>query len=81
MATKTLQSRIIAKHDTEDHWNLAQNFIPKLGEIIIYDIDDNHEYERIKIGDGVTKVANLPFNNETMTETELDTMWNTVFGS
>lgn len=35
-----------------------------MGEIIIYDIDDTHNYERIKIGDGVSVVTELPFYQE-----------------
>lgn len=58
---KHLNSRIQHKHDTEVNWNKATNFIPKQAEIIVYDIDDNYFYERIKIGDGVTPVTNLPF--------------------
>lgn len=81
MATKTLQTRIIAKHDTEANWIKAQNFIPKAGELIIYDIDDNYDYERIKVGDGCTNVTSLPFSNVTMTEDEFDEMWTGVFGS
>lgn len=61
MAEKNIKSRIVHKHDTELNWSKATNFIPKQGEIIIYDIDSNHSYERIKIGDGTTKVNNLPF--------------------
>lgn len=61
MAEKNIKSRIVHKHDTELNWNKATNFIPKQGEIIIYDIDSNHSYERFKIGDGITKVNNLPF--------------------
>lgn len=62
MSEKTIPSRIIHKHDTEENWLKAVNFTPKQGEIIIYDIDDNHEYERFKIGDGVTNVNILPFS-------------------
>lgn len=61
MAEKNIKSRIVHKHDTESNWSKAINFIPKQGEIIIYDIDSNHSYERFKIGDGITKVNNLPF--------------------
>lgn len=53
--------RIIQKHETEANWNKATKFIPKLGEVIIYDPDANHTTSRIKIGDGTTVVANLPF--------------------
>ena len=60
MAEKNLNARIIHKHDTEENW-LKSSFIPKQGEIIIYDIDSSHSYERIKVGDGTTNVNNLPF--------------------
>ena len=58
---KEIKSRIQQKHDIEANWKLAVNFIPKQGEIIIYDIDDNYDYERFKIGDGITKINDLPF--------------------
>ena len=58
---KQLVGRIIHKHDIEENWNKATGFIPKQGEIIVYDIDDNYTYERFKIGDGNTTVVNLPF--------------------
>lgn len=61
MVEKIMKTRIIHKHDTEENWNKATNFIPKQGEIIVYDVDAIHTYERFKIGDGVTNVNNLPF--------------------
>ena len=62
MATeKEILGRIAQKHDTEANWNKAKTFIPKKGEIIIYDTDASHNYERMKIGDGSTSVVNLPF--------------------
>ena len=61
MAEKTIKSRIIHKHDTEENWDKATNFIPKNGELIIYDKDATHAYKRIKIGDGVTNVKLLGF--------------------
>ena len=61
MAEKELKARIIHKHDTEANWNKATNFIPKESEFIVYDMDDTHNYFRLKIGDGVTDVINLPF--------------------
>jgi hypothetical protein len=39
----------------------ATGFIPLAGELIIYDKDENYDYERIKIGDGVRNVEELPF--------------------
>lgn len=65
MAEKRLNTRIIHKHETEANWLLATNFIPMQGEIIVYDKDSTHAYERIKIGDGVTVVSSLPFVDDT----------------
>lgn len=67
-----LNTRIQHKHDTEINWSKATGFIPKQGELIVYDIDDNYNYERIKIGDGVTNVNSLPFANEIITDNEID---------
>ena len=61
MSEKVIQSRIVQKHDTEANWIGKTTFVPKQGEIIVYDIDSNYNYERIKIGDGKTVVSSLPF--------------------
>ena len=61
MAEKNIKSRIVHKHDIETNWNLAENFTPKQGEIIVYDVDDNYSYQRFKIGDGEQNVNTLPF--------------------
>ena len=61
--TKEFFTRIQHKHDIETNWSKAINFIPLAGEIIVYDKDEEHSSARIKIGDGVTKVSDLPFNN------------------
>lgn len=64
MPEKIVKGRLVQKHDTQSHWELATTFIPKQGELIVYDIDDNYSYERLKIGDGVTLVNDLPFAGE-----------------
>ena len=66
-----LKTRIINKHETQENWEKATNFIPLEGEVIIYDPDNNHKKPRIKIGDGIlnpetgiiegTNVNDLPF--------------------
>lgn len=61
MSEKKIAGRIVQKHDLEANWLKATNFIPKKGEIVVYDIDENYTYERLKIGDGKTVVSNLPF--------------------
>ena len=61
MATKTIKTRIVNKHATESDWKKAINFVPLLGEFIIYDPDDTYFGARFKIGDGITNVNDLPF--------------------
>lgn len=65
MAEKHLKVRIQHKHDTEERWLATTDFIPKQGEIIVYDIDETHSYARFKIGDGVTEIKQLPFATDT----------------
>jgi hypothetical protein len=57
----TLRTRLVNKHDIEANWLKATNFTPLQGELIVYDVDENCNYERIKMGDGVTNVNELPF--------------------
>ena len=54
------KEQVFIKSDTENNWNKAKNFIPKKNEIIVY---TNLEPNGIKIGDGKTKVNDLPFIN------------------
>lgn len=61
MATKTIKTRIVNKHAKESDWEKAVNFVPLLGEFIIYDPDDTYFRARFKIGDGVSNVNDLPF--------------------
>lgn len=78
MNTNELLVKIIHKHDIEENWNKVPDFIPSSGEIIVYDVDENHTYSRIKLGDGQTRVIDLPFylaeerdDIEAMTEEEI----------
>lgn len=71
MATeKTLKTRVVLKHDTEANWitagNAANPFIPKKGEVIIYDPDGTHTYSRQKVGDGIKNINELPFLGATV---------------
>lgn len=60
-----MKERIQIKHDIAANWAKAKNFIPLPGELIIYDgILENGIYleqPKLKIGDGVHKLAELPF--------------------
>ena len=78
MSEKNVNARIIHKHDLEVNWLKATNFIPKQGELIIYDIEidangntlelptgrtEPYAYTRFKIGNGVANINYLPFTN------------------
>lgn len=60
-----MKERIQIKHDIAANWAKAKNFTPLPGELIIYDgIIENGVYieqPKIKIGDGIHKLAELPF--------------------
>lgn len=72
MAEKKFNSRIVHKHDTEANWKLATGFTPMAGELIVYDVDALYEYERIKVGDGIRNVNDLPFIYDIITVTDID---------
>lgn len=61
MSEKRIYGRLVCKHDTAANWAKAANFTPLKGEVIIYDIDADYDYERMKIGDGAKNVNALPF--------------------
>lgn len=61
---KTVNIRLQHKHDKEANWLQATGFTPLDGELIIYDKDDNYNYERVKIGNGIDNVNSLPFTKE-----------------
>ena len=61
MTEQIFNTRIIHKHDIESNWEKALGFIPKTGELIVYDIDEKNLLPRIKIGDGKKAVNELPF--------------------
>lgn len=66
-ANNTINARLKLKSDTEANWrqlaatDSSQGFIPLSGEVIIYSPDDTHTYSRMKVGDGITNVNDLPF--------------------
>lgn len=56
LADKNLKARIVNKNGTSAEWEKATSFVPKKGELILYT-----DLNKIKIGDGITKVNDLPF--------------------
>ena len=59
MADK-LVTRIQQLRGNEAEWD-QKDFTPLEGEIIVYNTDETHVSPRLKIGDGVNLVNNLPF--------------------
>ena len=77
--SKTLQTRIQLKPDTEANWNTASNnsnFVPLAGEVIVYDADENNPAPRIKVGNGGDVVGNLPL--AAVPETWVDEYGNSI---
>ena len=68
---KTIQTRVQNKHDIEANWLLATNFIPLAGEIIIYDVDNDHPKIRAKVGNGINLLSELPWALDEATLEEL----------
>lgn len=61
MANKKMNTRIIHKHETQANWEQATGFQPLKAELIVYDPDETNKEPRIKIGDGIRNVNELPF--------------------
>lgn len=66
-----IKENVLIKKDTSENWSKAKNFIPKKNEIILY---TDFEPNGIKIGDGKTKVGDLPFVNSAEYSVEEDTL-------
>ena len=68
-----MKERLTLKHDIAANWAKAINFVPLAGEIIIYDgiVEDGKyiEIPKLKIGDGKTKLNDLPFVESDTTKT------------
>ena len=66
---KEFKTRAIQKNDTSANWAKAVNFVPLKGELILYT-----DLNKIKIGDGVTVVGDLPFSDDDKVSKFGDTM-------
>ena len=66
-----IKEQTLIKKDTSENWNKAKNFIPKENEIIVY--TDFMPFGT-KIGDGKTKVNDLPFMDINEYNVEDDTL-------
>ena len=61
MQEPKMRARVSLLHKTEAEWNSMINFVPLSGEFIIFEPDGTHDYARIEVGDGNTKLKDLPF--------------------
>ena len=71
MSTKNIKARIQHKIDTYSHWNLATNFRPLNGELIIFIPDDKNDSRPIQMKIGNKEedlLADLPFISNTVDE-------------
>ena len=65
-------ARIILKNGTEANWNKVTDFIPKKGEMIIYNPDDKHSTPRFKVGNGQQLPKDLPFVKTSVSQEDLE---------
>lgn len=74
-----MKKQITLKHDIAENWVKAVNFVPKLNELILYDgiLEDGIyiELPRLKIGDGVTKLNDLPFIESASSDSEINYLY------
>lgn len=53
------KTETVVKTDLAENWEKAVNYIPANGTIIVYEYEDGAP--RVKIGNGIMKVGELPF--------------------
>jgi hypothetical protein len=65
---KTIKTRLQHKRGTASDWSNAATFVPLEGELILY--TEEGAAPKMKFGDGVTTVGNLPFCTGVIIEEE-----------
>ena len=87
MADNIVNARIQLKNDIEENWSSATNFIPRQGEIIIYNAETNSDnpkarnFPRFKVGDGKTSVDALPFYSVDLAQQARSVQHTLTFGA
>lgn len=56
-----MKARVSNLHKTESEWSKLIGWKPEAGELIVFDPDDTFDYARVKLGDGVHTLSELPF--------------------
>lgn len=54
-----IKDKAAVKVDSVENWNKAKNYIPNSFTILVYEYEDRPP--KIKLGDGIHKVSELPF--------------------
>lgn len=66
-----INAKVLMERDTTANWNRHIDFIPQLGEAIIYTdykIKNGTVYPGLKIGDGLAYLIDLPFLGDDVAE-------------
>jgi hypothetical protein len=74
--SQKFQGVFVPKHKTEEEW-AKSNYIPSLGEIVIYDPTETTPFYRFKRGNGVLQVPQIA-NFMTMKEYSLEKRGNNI---
>lgn len=61
-----IKSNAVIKVDSPENWAKATNYIPDCFTILVYEYEN--KAPKIKIGDGIHKVSDLPFLNNSYVE-------------
>lgn len=84
---KRVKSKVIHKHELEANW-LKSTYLPEQGEWVVYDVEVNangtalelpqgrtapYTYQRVKMGDGVHNVNELPFIDANKSQVQIIT--------
>jgi hypothetical protein len=56
-----MKARVSHLHRKEADWLKLTNWVPEAGELVIYDPDEEYNYARVKVGDGISTLTDLPF--------------------
>lgn len=77
-----MKARVSHLHKKEKDWSKFASWTPEAGEFIIYDPDENFDYARLKVGDGIRTLKELDFFILTAVNAILDDhKYNTIIDS
>lgn len=56
-----MKARVSFLHKKEAEWLKFADWVPAAGELVVYDVDSEHSYARVKLGDGQRTLSELDF--------------------